>query len=380
MDFGWSAGPLAPPGGASDLNLLSDNFLVDLDDRTLQARPGGHHGAPQPPQWRGPGPAAAARPLAARAACTPLQPWLLVSSCLCALFHAAGCQPLDYPHLLPQCLMGGPSGAAFATCMSGGAGEASGSAGGGGSGNKREREEEPAAGELACAWGSGLQACPKASAAGLPGAGLSPAVGMRETRVRFRRRRQLLPAACVITVMLKPCLSRLALPSSSDEDDDSEEGGGGGRARGRAAKKGKAPAGGSGGGAGDAASVKATREKARREKLNEWCAGLLHWLAYHAAACAWAVCSHCVPAACQQPVVWLALRSPRRRLAPGPCPPLIPAPQLSPLPRSFEELARLCDPSGKMLRTDRISIVQGEGRCGARGAAGWVQGLAGVVC
>ncbi|KAI3430744.1 hypothetical protein D9Q98_009156 [Chlorella vulgaris] len=78
-----------------------------------------------------------------------------------------------------------------------------------------------------------------------------------------------------------------------DNDNDSEEGtgtatarGGGGRASGRG-KKARGPG-------TDAASVKAHREKARRERLNE----------------------------------------------------------------CFEELARLCDPSGKMTRTDRISIVQ----------------------
>ncbi|KAL4420416.1 hypothetical protein ABPG75_010072 [Micractinium tetrahymenae] len=81
-----------------------------------------------------------------------------------------------------------------------------------------------------------------------------------------------------------------AAVDAEDDGEDSDEGNGGGGSgrggRGRASKKGKSAA--------DAASVKACREKARREKLNE----------------------------------------------------------------CFEELARLCDPSGKMMRTDRISIVQ----------------------
>ena len=40
MDFGWGAGPLSAcaGGGGSDLNLLGDNLLLDLDDRTLQVR------------------------------------------------------------------------------------------------------------------------------------------------------------------------------------------------------------------------------------------------------------------------------------------------------------------------------------------------------
>ena len=40
MDFGWGAGPLSAGagGGGSDLNLLSDNLLLDLDDRTLQVQ------------------------------------------------------------------------------------------------------------------------------------------------------------------------------------------------------------------------------------------------------------------------------------------------------------------------------------------------------
>lgn len=77
-------------------------------------------------------------------------------------------------------------------------------------------------------------------------------------------------SACICPAL--PC------PAPADEDEDSQEegaGGGGGRARGRAAKKGKAAA----GSGGDAASVKATREKARREKLNEWCARLAGCLA-----------------------------------------------------------------------------------------------------
>ena len=43
MDFGWAAGgPLSPGrpvsggGAGGDLNLLGDNLLIDLDDRTLQ--------------------------------------------------------------------------------------------------------------------------------------------------------------------------------------------------------------------------------------------------------------------------------------------------------------------------------------------------------
>lgn len=59
---------------------------------------------------------------------------------------------------------------------------------------------------------------------------------------------------------------RGAVDAEDDGEDSTDEGagggGGGGRGRGRASKKGKSAA--------DAASVKACREKARREKLNEW--------------------------------------------------------------------------------------------------------------
>lgn len=38
MDFWPSAGgPLSPNGAGSDLNLLNDSLLIDLDDKTLQA-------------------------------------------------------------------------------------------------------------------------------------------------------------------------------------------------------------------------------------------------------------------------------------------------------------------------------------------------------
>lgn len=37
---------------------------------------------------------------------------------------------------------------------------------------------------------------------------------------------------------------------------------------------------------------------------------------------------------------------------------------------SFEELARLCDPSGRMSKSDRVSIVQGALRGGSGGLAG----------
>lgn len=145
MDFGWSAGQLAAPGGGSDLNLLSDNFLVDLDDKTLQARAGRRRRALQRPQCGDAGPrrrsglanlAPARLEHAALVFGAPLPPGLI------------GRPPALIPGPpLPQCLMGGPSAAAFATCMSGGAGEASGSAGGGGgSGSKRELVEEPVVG------------------------------------------------------------------------------------------------------------------------------------------------------------------------------------------------------------------------------------------
>lgn len=73
----------------------------------------------------------------------------------------------------------------------------------------------------------------------------------------------------------------------ADDDEDSEEGGNGSggpatRGRGRPPKKGKHAA--------DAASVKATREKARREKLNEWCVWV--W-ACVASGCGQVVCGSC---------------------------------------------------------------------------------------
>lgn len=42
MDFGWGGGgPLSPTaaGAGTDLNLLGDNLLIDLDDKTLQVKP-----------------------------------------------------------------------------------------------------------------------------------------------------------------------------------------------------------------------------------------------------------------------------------------------------------------------------------------------------
>lgn len=84
--------------------------------------------------------------------------------------------------------------------------------------------------------------------------------------------------------LLRLTVQACSLGRCADDDDDSEDGGngsgGGGtatRGRGRPPKKGKAAA--------DAASVKATREKARREKLNEWCARCLLLLLRCACRC-----------------------------------------------------------------------------------------------
>ena len=147
----------------------------------------------------------------------------------------------------------------------------------------------------------------------------------------------------------------------ADEDDDSEDGGagggGGGRGRSRGGKKGKAA---------DAASIKATREKARRERLNEWCVpGAAERMQRRArvggTAAVWLLLA---PARCggrtlllqQQTLAPCRLQpAPHRLCAHNPSA-SSPPPRL---PGSFEELARLCDPSGKIVRTDRISIVQG---------------------
>lgn len=41
MDFGWPAAPTSAGGACSDLNLLQDGLLIDLDDKTLQCLMGG---------------------------------------------------------------------------------------------------------------------------------------------------------------------------------------------------------------------------------------------------------------------------------------------------------------------------------------------------
>ena len=124
MDFWPSAGgPLSPNGAGSDLNLLNDSLLIDLDDKTLQASDklsaGGLCG-------RGPGPRCASGVGAAAVA---------------ARCPQADSFPCTFPTVqLLQCLMGGPT-AGFGTCFSGGgSGEcADGEAVASGS-NKREAE------------------------------------------------------------------------------------------------------------------------------------------------------------------------------------------------------------------------------------------------
>ena len=56
MDFGWPAPPPSAGGACSDLNLLQDGLLIDLDDKTLQVGRRGRRGAANGP----PNPAAAA--------------------------------------------------------------------------------------------------------------------------------------------------------------------------------------------------------------------------------------------------------------------------------------------------------------------------------
>lgn len=46
MDFGWPAPPTGAGGACSDLNLLQDGLLIDLDDKTLQVGRREPRGAP----------------------------------------------------------------------------------------------------------------------------------------------------------------------------------------------------------------------------------------------------------------------------------------------------------------------------------------------
>lgn len=46
MDFGWPAAPTSAGGACSDLNLLQDGLLIDLDDKTLQVGGPGRRSGP----------------------------------------------------------------------------------------------------------------------------------------------------------------------------------------------------------------------------------------------------------------------------------------------------------------------------------------------
>jgi hypothetical protein len=55
MEFGWGGGgPLSPTAGGAgtDLNLLGDNLLIDLDDKTLQVKHAHQNQAPAPAALR----------------------------------------------------------------------------------------------------------------------------------------------------------------------------------------------------------------------------------------------------------------------------------------------------------------------------------------
>lgn len=145
MDFGWPAGPMSPPRGpGSDLNLLGDGLLIDLDDKTLQVRAR---------ERLGPSPAPRAHPRpapthgASRLGAEQLAPPPCRDAALLLRSHRRRPSPP-----LPQCLMGGPS-AAFASLSGGASGSGAGPAGhlvgAGSSGAKRDREEE-AAGASGC--------------------------------------------------------------------------------------------------------------------------------------------------------------------------------------------------------------------------------------
>lgn len=184
MNFGWgAAAPLSPGEGAgTELNLLGDNLLIDLDDKTLQESRG---------RVLGGLPAACMRlgDDRRRRQLPGLSPAALLAQWPALRAAHQPCRPTCL-----QCLMGGPS-TGFAACISGQPGEAT------SSGSKRPRGEGE--GEIMAA---------------VPG-------------------------------------------DEGDEGEDSEEGRCGRGGRGGK----KAPAPGS-----DAATVKAHREKARRERLNEW--------------------------------------------------------------------------------------------------------------
>lgn len=99
-------------------------------------------------------------------------------------------------------------------------------------------------------------------------------------------------APCKPAKLCRPSCCPPAVDAEDDGDDSTDEGGGGGGGggggrggRGRASKKGKSAA--------DAASVKACREKARREKLNEW------WVRRCCLPACWLPCVRCcaIPAA-----------------------------------------------------------------------------------
>ena len=256
--------------------------------------------------------------------------------------------------------MGGPSGAGFASCMTGSGGSGGVPEAASGSGAKRDRDEEIVAGGCCAEQGHGhgcMRGCVVCAAVRRAAAAAGDAQGVarppafpeagagcrtRASTAGARRHHHLTP----------PCLVWYA--SGAADEDDGSDGGAGGKGKGRACKKGK--------GAADAASVKATREKARREKLNEWCAP--------------AAAPRAAAAAAAQQAAWALLECRQRGLQ-GSCrapaaPPLRPPPKPCsalawPPASSFDELARLCDPSGKMVKTDRISIVQG-GWGGRRGS------------
>lgn len=69
MDFGWPAAPTSAGGACSDLNLLQDGLLIDLDDKTLQVGGPGRRGGPT-------GRALVTAAAAAAAASPQLQPGL----------------------------------------------------------------------------------------------------------------------------------------------------------------------------------------------------------------------------------------------------------------------------------------------------------------